>query len=110
MSIKANRRSFLAASTAAAGTLAMPAILRAQSKTLTISHFVPPTHWVETELLRPWAVGVKERTGGAIDFEIHSVASAFGRADRQADQVRAGVVDVAFGLAGIPPGVSRTRR
>jgi hypothetical protein len=43
MSIKANRRAFLAASTAAAGTLAMPSILRAQSKTLTISHFMPPT-------------------------------------------------------------------
>jgi TRAP-type transport system periplasmic protein len=104
MKIKSTRRQFVAASAAAAGTLAMPAVLRAQPVSLTISHYVPPTHGIEVDLLRPWAEDLVERTGGAVDFEIHSVASAFGRADRQADQVRAGIVDIAFGLSGIPRG------
>lgn len=104
MKIKATRRAFVAGSAAAAGTLAMPAVLRAQPVSLSISHYVPPTHGIEVDFLRPWAEDLVERTGGEVEFEIHSVASAYGRADRQADQVRAGIVDVAFGLSGIPRG------
>jgi TRAP-type transport system periplasmic protein len=104
MSINSTRRTFLAGSAAAAGMLATPAILRAQPIHLDISHYVPPTHGIQVDLLAPWAEDLKERTGGAVEYEIHSVASALGRADRQADQVRAGVVDIAFGLSGIPRG------
>lgn len=102
MTIETTRRRFLAGSAAAAGVLAMPAIARAQATTLRISHYVPPTHGIQVDFLEPWAAELKERTG--IDSEIHAVNSAFGRADRQADQVRAGIVDIAFGLAGIPVG------
>ncbi|HEX2255371.1 MAG TPA: TRAP transporter substrate-binding protein [Afifellaceae bacterium] len=102
MTIRSTRRTFLAGSAAAAGVLAMPAIARAQATTLRISHYVPPTHGIQVDLLEPWAAELKQRTG--IDYEIHAVNSAFGRADRQADQVRAGIVDIAFGLAGIPRG------
>ena len=98
------RRSFLAGSAAVAGTLAMPSIVRAQRRVLKISHYLAPTHGIEVDFLRPWTEEVKARTNGAVDFEIHPVTSAFGRAERQADQARAGVVDIAFGLSGIPRG------
>lgn len=105
MTIRTTRRTFLAGSAAAGGMLAMPAIVRAQTPiTLKISHYVPPTHGIQVDFLEPWAAELKERTGGAVDAEIYAVNSAFGRADRQADQVRAGIVDIAFGLAGIPRG------
>lgn len=104
MKLKSTRRTFLAGSAAVAGTFAMPAIVRAQTTVLKISHYLPPTHGIEVDFLRPWTETVKERTGGAVDFEIYPVSSAFGRAERQADQVRAGIVDIAFGLAGIPRG------
>jgi TRAP-type transport system periplasmic protein len=102
MTVKSTRRTFLAGSAATAGMLAMPAIARAQATTLRISHYVPPTHGIQVDFLQPWAEELKERTG--IDYEIHAVDSAYGRAERQADQVRAGIVDIAFGLAGIPRG------
>jgi TRAP-type C4-dicarboxylate transport system substrate-binding protein len=104
MKITPTRRAFVAGSAAAASTLAMPAVLRAQAISLSISHYVPPTHGIEVDFLRPWAEDLVERTGGAVEYEIHSVASAYGRADRQADQVRTGIVDIAFGLSGIPRG------
>ena len=104
MTFRANRRTFLAGSVAAVGTLAMPAILRAETIKLDITHYLPPTHGIEVDMLRPWAEQLREKSNGQVDFEIHNVSSALGRADRQADQVRAGVTDIAFGLAGIPRG------
>ena len=87
------------------GALAMPTVLRAQSQvTLKISHYLPPTHGFQVDFLQPWAENLKEKSGGAIDYKIYDVSTAFGRADRQADQVRAGVVDIALGLCGIPRG------
>lgn len=104
MGFKTNRRTFLAGSAAAVGTLAMPAVLRAETIKLDITHYVPPTHGIEVDMLRPWAENLREKSNGQVDFEIHNVSSAYGRLDRQADQVRAGVTDIAFGLAGIPRG------
>ncbi|WP_207485716.1 TRAP transporter substrate-binding protein [Arenibaculum pallidiluteum] len=100
----ATRRAFLAGSAALAGAVSMPAIVRAQRRVLKISHYLAPTHGIETDFLRPWAEEVKARTGGAVNFEIFPVSSAFGKAERQADQARAGIVDIAFGLSGIPRG------
>lgn len=104
MQLNPTRRRFLAGSAAAAGVVAMPAILKAQPTTLKISHYLPATHGFQTDFLRPWAENLKQQSGGAIDYQIYDVSSAFGRAERQADQVRAGVVDIALGLAGIPRG------
>jgi TRAP-type C4-dicarboxylate transport system substrate-binding protein len=105
MKTRTTRRTFIAGSAAAAGVLAMPAIVRAQTPiVLKISHYVPPTHGIQVDFLEPWVAELQERTNGAVTGEVYAVNSAFGRADRQADQVRAGIVDIAFGLAGIPRG------
>src|SRR5690554_1595653 len=72
--------------------------------TLKISHYLPPTHGFQTDFLGPWAKELEERTGGRVKAEIYAVNTAYGDAARQADQVRAGVIDIALGLRGIPRG------
>lgn len=105
MKLKTTRREFVAGAGLTAGTLAMPAILRAQTTyTLKISHYLPPTHGFQVDFIQPWAQHLKEASNGALDYKIYDVSTTFGRADRQADQVRAGVTDVALGLCGIPRG------
>lgn len=95
------RRAALAATFAfAVGGLAAPA--GAAETTLKISHYLPPRHGFHTDFLVPWAKALEEKTGGTVAVEIYDGTSAFGKIDRQADQVRAGVIDIALGLNGIP--------
>lgn len=105
MKTRTTRRGFVAGIGVTAGALAMPSVLRAQNKiTLKISHYLPPSHGLQVDFIQPWAESLKEKSNGAIDYTIFDVSSAFGRLDRQADQVRAGVSDIALGLCGIPRG------
>jgi TRAP-type C4-dicarboxylate transport system substrate-binding protein len=71
---------------------------------LKISHMFPPTHFVQTLALEPWAKSIEEKSGGRVKFTIFAAGSAFGDATRQFDQVRSGVVDVAVGIPAIPRG------
>lgn len=84
--------------------LAIPGSLQAQTVTLKISHYLPPSHGFQADFLEPWAKELEQRTGGKVKAEIFAAGSAYGEATRQADQVKAGVVDIALGLAGIPRG------
>lgn len=76
----------------------------AETITLKLSHFLPSSHPIQTDFLEPWARSVEEKSGGKVKFEIYPAGSAFGHVAKQMDQVRAGVVDVAHGLTGIPRG------
>lgn len=99
------RRGFLQGSGAVAATLAMPAIVRAQAKvTLKISHYLPAAHGFQVDFIQPWAEDLKQKSAGAIDYKVYDASTTFGRADRQGDQVKAGVTDIALGLCGIPRG------
>ena len=71
---------------------------------LKLSHFLPSTHWIQTWFLEPWAQELQERTGGKVKVTIFAAGSAFGHVAKQMDQVRAGAVDIAHGLTGIPRG------
>jgi len=104
MKVATTRRRFLAGSAALAGSLAMPALARAEPVKLTVSHFVAPTHGLQLDALIPWMERIRERSGGEADYEIFAVNSAFGKAERQIDQVRNGIVDIGYGIAGIPRG------
>jgi TRAP-type C4-dicarboxylate transport system substrate-binding protein len=77
---------------------------QAQQITLKFSHYVPPNHGIQKDLIEPFAKALSEKTHGKVKVEIYAVNSQFGNAARQADQVRAGVTDIAFGLRGIPRG------
>ncbi|MBL4613489.1 MAG: TRAP transporter substrate-binding protein [Magnetovibrio sp.] len=88
---------------AAAGLLAATAV-QAQTITLKISHFLPSSHPTQKDFLEPWARQLEEKTGGKVKVEIYPAGSAFGHVAKQLDQVKAGVVDIAHGLTGIPRG------
>lgn len=71
---------------------------------LKISHMFPPTHFIQTLALEPWAKSIEEKSGGRVKITIFAAGSALGDATKQFDQVRAGVVDVAIGIPAIPRG------
>jgi len=69
-----------------------------------ISHMFPPTHFIQTLVLEPWAKSIEEKSNGRVKFQIFASGSALGDATRQFDQVRSGVVDIAVGIPAIPRG------
>jgi len=85
----------LVATIAAAGAWAQPVELK-------MSHYLPAVNVITTDFLMPWAAEVEKRSGGKVKITVFPAGSAFGSIDRQLDQVRSGVVDIAFGLVGVP--------
>jgi TRAP-type transport system periplasmic protein len=71
---------------------------------LKLSHMFPPTHFIQTLALEPWAKSIEERSNGRVKIQIFAAGSALGDASRQFDQVRGGVVDIAIGIPAIPRG------
>lgn len=72
--------------------------------TLKLSHFLPSSHPTQKDFIEPWIKQLEEKTGGKVKVEIYPAGSAFGHVAKQLDQVKAGVVDIAHGLTGIPRG------
>jgi TRAP-type transport system periplasmic protein len=71
---------------------------------LKLSHMFPPTHFIHTQALEPWARSIEEKSGGKVKITLFAAGSALGDATKQFDQVRAGVVDIAVGIPAIPRG------
>ena len=86
----------------AASALALPA--GAQTIEMKFSTFVPPTHGFVVDVLEPLGKDLEKRTQGKVAVRVFAGNSPFGKTENQADQVRQGVVDVAWGLNGIPRG------
>lgn len=101
MTIEITRRGALA-TIGAASAFALAGQARAAEVTLKMSNYLPPRHGFTADFMAPWAAELTERTNGAVAVELFDATSAFGKIDRQADQVRAGVIDIALGLNGIP--------
>lgn len=101
----ASRRQSLKAGLAAGAVGCFPALACAEPRfTLRISHFVAPTHRLQSDFLLPWARDIEARTQGAVAFQISAANSSLGQAQNQLDQCLNGVVDIAFGLCGLPRG------
>jgi TRAP-type C4-dicarboxylate transport system substrate-binding protein len=93
----------LTVTVAAAALLTAPA--SAQDKIeLKVATFVPPTHWFFSQMLTNFAADVEKRTGGKATVRLFAGNSPFGNVNNQADQVAAGVTDIAIGLNGVPRG------
>jgi TRAP-type C4-dicarboxylate transport system substrate-binding protein len=88
---------------AAAVALALPLSAQAQTE-LKFSTFVPPTHGFVVDVLEPLARDIEKKSGGKATVRVFAGNSPFGKTENQADQVKQGVVDLAFGLNGIPRG------
>jgi TRAP-type transport system periplasmic protein len=90
---------------AAAAIGALPAIGRAQQKfQLKLSHYLPPSHGLHTDFMEPWARELEAKTQGAVSVQVSPGTSALGQAQNQLEQVRNGIVDIAFGICGLPRG------
>lgn len=71
---------------------------------LSISHYLPPSHGIHRDFIEPWARQLEDRTDGRVEVTVHAGNTSFGDITSQLDQVRAGVVDMAHGLSGLPRG------
>lgn len=91
-------RRFVAAATLT--VMAAPGL--AQVVELKMSHYLPSVNVISTDFLGTWAAEVEKRSGGKAKITIYPAGSSFGQIDRQLDQVKSGVVDIAFGLVGVP--------
>lgn len=98
-----NRRNMFVIGGALAAALFVSPVA-AQEITLKFSHYVTDRHGLQQDFIEPWAKELAARTNNKVKVEIFPVTSAFGNAARQADQVKAGVIDIAIGLRGIPRG------
>jgi TRAP-type C4-dicarboxylate transport system substrate-binding protein len=83
--------------------LGISATAHAQTE-LKFSTFVPPTHGFVVDVLEPLGKEIEKASGGKATVRVFAGNSPFGKVENQADQVKQGVVDLAFGLNGIPRG------
>jgi TRAP-type C4-dicarboxylate transport system substrate-binding protein len=72
----------------------------AEPITLKFSHFLGPTSFFQTDVVEPWAKELEAKTNGQVKVEIFNAASPLGKPTEQANQVKAGTVDIALGLRG----------
>lgn len=87
----------------AAAALAFCGSAHSQTE-LKFSTFVPPTHGFVVDVLEPLGKEIEKASGGKATVRVFAGNSPFGKVENQADQVKQGVVDLAFGLNGIPRG------
>jgi TRAP-type transport system periplasmic protein len=100
-----NRRQF--AATAALG-LAAPFVLRGTARaadvTLKLHHILPPQANVPTNFLTPWANEIMEASENRIEIQLFPAMQLGGTPPQLYDQVRDGVVELGWTLAGYTPG------
>lgn len=73
---------------------------QAQPVTLKFSHFLGPASFFQADVAEPFARDLEARTGGRAKVEIHNASSPLGKPTEQANQAKAGTVDIALGLRG----------
>ncbi len=76
----------------------------AQEVTLRLHQFLPPPAPVPAQILKPWAAGVEEASGGRIKIEHFDAMALGGRPPELMDQARDGVVDMSMTVVGYTPG------
>ncbi|MCB1338351.1 MAG: TRAP transporter substrate-binding protein [Maritimibacter sp.] len=90
------------ATAAAAMALAAPAA--SAEIELKLAHFLPTANGMHSDFMEPWARDLEACSGGAVAVEIFPAGTQLGNPAKLYDEVRAGVVDIASGLSGIPGG------
>jgi TRAP-type C4-dicarboxylate transport system substrate-binding protein len=76
----------------------------AQELTLRLHHFNPPTTTMHTKFIVPWTQMVGQKSGGKIKIDIYPALQLGGRPQQLVDQIKDGVVDIAWTLTGYTPG------
>lgn len=80
---------------AAGIALALSAGIAQAQTTLTLSNWVPPNHFVSTDILGTWAEQVEQATEGRV--RIRMLPSAVGSPDQHWELARMGVADITWG-------------
>jgi TRAP-type C4-dicarboxylate transport system substrate-binding protein len=95
--------------TSAVAAVAMPALARfASGQTpqvvLKLHHFLAPTSNAQVRFLSPWAKKIEKESGARIRIDLYPNMQLGGTAAQLYDQVRDGVIDIAWTLPGLTPG------
>tara|TARA_R110002072_G_scaffold22507_9_gene78975 strand:- start:739 stop:1782 length:1044 start_codon:yes stop_codon:yes gene_type:complete len=88
----------------ALSALLLSATAQAAEVTLKIHHFLPPKAVAQTKLLEPWAKRVEAQSNGRITVEIYPSMTLGGKPPQLYKQVRDGVVDLVWTVAGYTAG------
>ncbi|MFK7994563.1 MAG: TRAP transporter substrate-binding protein [Granulosicoccus sp.] len=102
--LKLSRRKFVGGISA---LIAAPAYLtraHAAEVTLRLHHFLPPVAPMHSKFFVPWAQEVMDASNGAIDVQIFPAMQLGGKPPQLADQVKKGIVDIAWALPTYTPG------
>lgn len=94
---------------AASAAFAMPAAAQ-EPLQLKLAHFMPTENGMHKDFMEPWARELESCSGNAVKVTVFPGGAELSNPAKIYDSTRAGVVDIAQGLAGIPGGrFERTR-
>ena len=82
-----------------------PTPAQSQEVTLRMQTFLPPVANPVKHFLIPWAKKIEEDSKGRIKVQVYPSMQLGGKAEQMLQQVRDGVVDIAWTLPGFTPGV-----
>lgn len=82
------------AAAAALTTIGLPGVASAQT-TLTLSSWVPPTHYLVKDILQPWMADVEKATEGRVKISL--LPKAVGAPPQHWELARKGVADITWG-------------
>ncbi len=77
---------------------------QAQDVTLKVHHFLPPPSLAHAKFMQPWAEKIERESGGRIKVEIYPAMQLGGKPPQLFDQVRDGVADGVWTVAGYTAG------
>ena len=92
-------RNILAALATVASALLAPA---AVAETLTLSSWVPPTHYLQKDIIEPWIADVAKATEGRVTVKI--LPKPVGSPPQHWELARKGVADITWTVLGYTPG------
>jgi TRAP-type C4-dicarboxylate transport system substrate-binding protein len=102
--LKAASRTALVGGVLTIGLVAAQVQPWAQEVTLKVHHFLPPPSVAHAKFMQPWAEKVEQDSGGRIKVEIYPAMQLGGKPPQLFDQVRDGVADVVWTVAGYTAG------
>jgi len=82
--------------------LSSPALAQ-DAITLRLSSFVPPVHFMNTVIYKPWIEMIEKRTNGRLKIKVYA-GGALGKAQAQYDMAVRGVADITWGILAYTPG------
>ena len=85
-------------------SLSITTIAQEPEFTFKLHHFLPPTSTAHQKFMKPWAEKIFADSKGRIKVEIYPNMQLGGRPPELYDQVRKGIVDISWTIAGYTPG------